>query len=308
MTVSNQGNSVLTDPIVDTTSGRIFLGDGTGYLYAVSLSSPAKTYAARQTIGWAGHGAGTGIVDPPIVVNDPANSAINQVFAFTGCSQVPGVGGAVSQIPANFTNASTYTTVDLGSGSGNGDCTTDNLLSGTFDNQFWINGTTGGHMIACGFVSGTGNKPLIPSNPKMYFFPFSNHLITITGSKSFVIDTTVGDECSPLTEFYNGTTDRLFFGVGGPTPATEGFLQSSTITTTLTTPTCSGTATSSCVKAPSALGGTSGIVIDNQLSNGGTNIYFTTLAPGSVNSQNCHVTGGATTPYCAVKLTQSGLQ
>ena len=29
-----------------------------------------------------------------------------------------------------------------------------------------------------------------------------------------MINTTLGDECSPLTEFYNGTTDRLFFGVG----------------------------------------------------------------------------------------------
>jgi hypothetical protein len=29
----------------------------------------------------------------------------------------------------------------------------------------------------------------------------------------------------------------------------------------------------------------SGIVVDNQLSNGGTNIYFSTLAPGSVNGQ-----------------------
>jgi hypothetical protein len=49
-------------------------------------------------------------------------------------------------------------------------------------------------------------------------------------------------------------------------------------------------------------------VIDNQLSNGGTNIYFSTLAAGSVNSQKCHVAGGAANPYCAVKLTQSGLQ
>jgi hypothetical protein len=45
----------------------------------------------------------------------------------------------------------------------------------------------------------------------------------------------------------------------------------------------------------------------SQLSNGGTNIYITTLAPGSVNSQNCSVPGGTATPYCAVKLTQATL-
>jgi hypothetical protein len=35
-------------------------------------------------------------------------------------------------------------------------------------------------------------------------------------------------ECSPLTEFYNGTTDLMFFGVGG---ATDGYLESSTLKT-----------------------------------------------------------------------------
>jgi hypothetical protein len=307
VTVSTQTNSVLTDPVVDTTSGRIFLGDGEGYLYAVSLTSPGGTYAARQTIGWATHGAGTGVVDPPIVVNDSANPATNQVFAYTGCSSVVGIGGAVTQLPANFATSgaiTTGTTVDMGSASGTGDCTGGNVHSGTFDNAFWLNGTTSGHMIACGFVSGTVPKPLIPSNPKVYFFPFASHVITGAGSSSFVLNNTVGDECSPLTEFYNGTTDRLFFGVG----ATDGFLESSTITGSLTTPSCAGAPTSSCVKAPSALGGTSGIVIDNQLSNGGTNIYFSTLAVGSVNAQKCNVSGGSANPYCAVKLTQSGLQ
>jgi len=306
VTVSTQPNSVLTDPVVDTNSGRLFLGDGEGYLYAVSLNSPGGTYAARQTIGWAGNGPGTGVVDPPIVVNDSANPSIDQVFVVTGCSQVVGIGGAVSQLAANFTSSSGYATVNLGSGHGNGDCTTGNVHSGTFDNAFWLNGSASGHMIACGFVSGTGSAPLIPSNPQMYFFPFdTNHLLTSTGSSTYIVNNTVGDECSPLTEFDDGTTDRMFFGVGG---ASDGFVESSTITGSLSAPACTGTPTSSCVTAPSALGGTSGIVIDNQLSNGGTNIYFSTLAPGSVNAQQCNVTGGAATPYCAVKLTQSGLQ
>jgi hypothetical protein len=307
VTVSTQSTKVLTAPVVDDTSGRIFLGDGYGYLYAVSLTNPGKTYAAQLAVGWVGNGAGTGIVDPPYAVTDPANPTVDQVFAFTGCSEVEGIGGAISQVGANFTSSTALTTsntVDLGSGHGNGDCTGGNVHSGTFDNAFWVNGSTSGHMIACGFVSGTSGAPLIPSNPKMYFFPFASNVITSTGSSTFVVNNTVGDECSPLTEFYNGTTDRMFFGVG----STDGYLESSTITTSLTTPTCTGAPTSSCVTAPSALGGTSGIVIDNELSNGGTNIYFSTMAPGSVNGQKCNVSGGTANPYCAVKLTQSALQ
>jgi hypothetical protein len=307
VTVVTSGSSlVLTDPIVDDRVGRIFMGDANGYLYGISLSAPAKAASARVLIGWVGHGAGTGVVDPPIVVNDSANPATDQVFSFTGCSNVLGIGGAVNQIPSNFTSATTYTAVDLGSATGAGDCTTGNLHSGTFDNQFWINGTTGGHMLACGFVSGTTGNALIPSNPKMYMFPFdTNHLITSTGATSWLVNSTKGDECSPLTEFYNGTTDRMFFGVGG---TTDGFIEGSILTATASTPSCASPPTSTCVVAPHALGGTSGIVVDNQVSDGGTNIYFSTLAPGGVNGQNCHVSGGAATPYCATKLTQSALQ
>jgi hypothetical protein len=312
VTVStNSRNTILTAPVVDNPSGLIFLGDGEGYVYSVKLANPGKTFSAQQTIGWAydgsgdgSGGAGTGIVDPPIAVTDPANPGTDQVFAFTGCSYVLGIGGAVSQLPANFSTGvpTTSNTVDLGSATGAGDCTGNNLHSGTFDNAFWLNGSTSGHMIACGFLNKGGN----PSSPQMYFFPFASNAITSTGSSNFAINSNKGEECSPLTEFYNGTSDMLFFGIGSST--NQAYLESSTITTSLTTPNCTGTPTSTCVTSPNALGGTSGIIIDNQVSNGGTNTYFSTLSAGSVNGQKCNVTGGTANPYCAVKLTQSALK
>jgi len=314
VTVVTSGTSkVLTDAIVDDVANRIFMGDGNGYLYGISLSAPAHAAAARMAVGWIDQGNGTAVVDAPIVVNDSANPSVDQVFAFTGCSNVLGIGGAVSQLPANFasgncstTSSPACTTVDLGSATGAGDCTGRDLHAGTFDNQFWNSGTTSGHLLACGFVSGTAAKPLTPSSPRMYMFPFdTSHLITSTGSTVWAVNNTLGDECSPLTEFFNGTTDRLFFGVGS---TADGFIESSVLTTTASQPSCGASPTSSCVTAPHALGGTSGIVVDNQVTAGGTNIYFSTLVPGGVNGQNCHVTGGAATPYCAVKLTQSGLQ
>jgi hypothetical protein len=312
---------VVTDPIVDDSAGRIFMGDANGYLYAISLTAPAKATAARTSVGWtANNGAGTGVVDPPIVANDSANPMTDQVFAFTGCSNVLGIGGAVSQLPATFATGSCVrpgdpgyvagycTTADMGSASNTsggqpaGDCTTGNVHSGSFDNQFWINGTTGGHMLACGFVQNSGTTWL----SRMYMFPFdSNHLITATGATGWNLNSGRSDECSPLTEFYNGTTDRLFFGVGS---TTDGFIETSTLTSTASTPSCSSPPTSTCVTTPHALGGTSGIVVDNQLSNGGTNIYFSTLAVGGVNGQKCNVSGGTANPFCAVKLTQLALQ
>jgi hypothetical protein len=312
VTVStNATNNVLTAPVVDDQAGLIFIGDGEGYLYSVKIASPGKTIAATQTIGWAYDGttdgsgkAGTGVVDPPIAVSDPANPGTDQIFAFTGCSFVIGIGGAVTQVPANFSTGTptTANTVNLGSATGAGDCTGNNVHSGAFDNAFWLNGSASGHFIGCGFVNSGG----VPADPEMYFFPFASNVITSTGSSSFQINKNTGEECTPLTEFYNGTSDMLFFGVGSATK--QAYLESSTITTSLTTPNCTTTPSSTCVTAPNALGGTSGIIIDNQLSNGGTNIYFSTMALGSVNGQNCKAAGGTANPYCAVKLTQAALQ
>jgi hypothetical protein len=309
VTIVSSGSRVLTAPVVDSNASvnRIFVGDGNGYLYAVNLAGAAHTYAARLTIGWAGHGAGTGLVDAPVVVTDAANPAMDQVFSFTGCSNVNGIGAAINQVPANFTSASTYVAVDMGSSDGVGSCTSGNAHGAAFDDTFWTSGTTSGHIMGCGFVSGTTGTPLVPSNPKMYKFAFdASHNVTATGEQTWVINNTRGDECSPLTEFSDGTNDRVFFGVGG---TTNGFIESSNLTAGFPAPTLcsSGSPNSTCSTAPSGLGGTSGIIIDNTVSNGGVNIYFGTLGRGSVNGQNCHVAGGVATPFCAVKLTQSGL-
>jgi len=309
VTIVTTGSLVLTAPVVDSNANvnRIFVGDGNGYLYAVSLTGAAHTYSARLTIGWATHGAGTAIVDPPVVVIDVANPAMDQVFAFTGCSNVIGIGAAINQVPANFTSASTYVAVDMGSSDGGGNCTTGNAHGAAFDDTFWTSGTTNGHIMGCGFVSGTTAAPLAPSNPQMYKFAFdASHNVTAAGEQTWVINNTKGDECSPLTEFSDGTNDRVFFGVGG---TTDGFIKSSNLTTGFPAATActAGSPTSTCSTAPAGLGGTSGITVDNTVGNGGMNIYFSTVGRGSVNGQNCHVTGGTASPYCAVKLTQSGL-
>ncbi len=307
VTVSTSLIPILSDPVVDTYYGAIFIGDLDGYLYSVDLASPGGTYTAKMDIGVLGY-SGAGLVAPPVVVIDPANPTVHQVFAYTGCSVVSDYGGAITQVPANFTSSTTATTANTVSMStaktGAGTCTGGSVHYGTPDNLFFVDGSTSGHMIACGFVSSGGNA----SRPRMYMFPFTDHVITASIA-NFGPDTTASDECSPLTEFYNGTTDRIFFGVGNSfigdkTP--DGFVESVTLKPkSFTPPTCGSSPTSSCVTAPPAIEGVSGIIIDNEVSDGGSNIYFTTLAPGSVNGGNCSAPGGKANPYCAVQLSQS---
>lgn len=296
---SSASSKALSGPVLDGNVGRIFLGDANGNFYAVDINSPAHTTSATVTIGSPG-AAGAGVVDPPLILSADG-VATDQVFVFTGCTVVVGDGAAVAQLPANFANGAAFWAMNLGGNTGNSLCTGSNGHMGAVDNAFWTGGYATGHLLACGFTSGgtsSGGFPFV------YVFAFDgNDLLTSTtatknwGSK---VDKNKGEECSPLTEFYDGTSDRIFFGTGSTGTPGTGAINSSVITVS---PLAFSTVT-----APSALGGSSGIIIDNQVSNGGTNIYFSTLAHGSVNGQSCAATGGAASPYCAVKLTQAGLQ
>jgi hypothetical protein len=107
--------------------------------------------------------------------------------------------------------------------------------------------------------------------------------------------------CSPITEFFDGTTDRIFVGMGQHNSANGANVVTMwNVTTQLTSAATTPTAT-----AAGYVGGSSGIVIDNNAS--GTpqaeSIYFTTLF---VNATRPGICGAF--QYCAVKLTQSALQ
>ena len=105
--------------------------------------------------------------------------------------------------------------------------------------------------------------------------------------------------CSPITEFYDGTTDRIFVGMGQHLDATgANVVQMWNVTSQLTSAGTPPTASAS-----PYLGGPSGLVIDNNANATpqAESVYFSTLvcaASNACGAGNC----------CAVKLTQSLLQ
>jgi len=118
--------------------------------------------------------------------------------------------------------------------------------------------------------------------------------------------TTAISSCSPITEFNNGSNDRIFLSVtGNPVTAAPinctagtGCIMSFRVDSLLTG--ASGTSAT----APEA-GGTSGIVVDNSSAAGGASqVYFTPLA-----DQPCAGSGGVGTGTggCAIQASQSGL-
>ena len=120
---------------------------------------------------------------------------------------------------------------------------------------------------------------------------------TVTGSTATTVtftasdSTTITSGCGLGSATATGPTDFLFYGTNIP----EAF------TFTLPMPSGNGSASSTATNTTSVTGGTSGMVIDNDSSDGqASSLYFGTLA---TSTSQC----GTTAAYCAVKLTQAGL-
>ncbi|HTC61590.1 MAG TPA: hypothetical protein VK709_02005 [Candidatus Saccharimonadales bacterium] len=166
------------------------------------------------------------------------------------------------------------------------------MFNGAFDEAYYDTGGTG-NLYACG-ISGTSNA--------LWQIPISAGVMgtPVLGPSL----TTVDGTCSPITEFQNGATDRMFLSVTGNAvtgtpincsagsacimsfditdPSTWGLSKVTSATTTVT-------------------GGTSGIIIDNSSSDvGASQVYFTPLA-----DQACTTT--LDTGGCAIQASQEAL-
>jgi hypothetical protein len=157
------------------------------------------------------------------------------------------------------------------------------LFYGAFDNNYFNNGPksaastlyscgtdttrTAQDLFAISFNATTGG---VNPTPAMS----SNRNVNSGGTSSGV--------CSPITEFFDGSTDRIFVGMGMP-GATTG---SNIITMWNVTSQLTSASTMPTASAPNYEGGTSGISADNNAS--GTaqaqSIYFSTEAAGTTST------------------------
>jgi hypothetical protein len=166
------------------------------------------------------------------------------------------------------------------------------FFNGAFDDAYYSSGGTG-NLYACG-TSGAVNA--------LWQIPITGGVM---GTPVLGPELTTADvACSPITEFLNGATDRMFLSVTGSavagTPinclAGSGCVMSFDITNPLTWGISTGPAATTTVT-----GGTSGIIIDNSSSAvGASQVYFTPLS-----DQLCTTSGG--TGGCAIQASQSGL-
>jgi len=300
--ITVNSGTVLTGAVNDANTNNVFVGDSSGVLsYVLDTGSITGTCSSSGSSSPPCLGSPTvTLTTGPIADGPLVDPSAETVFAFSG---------VVSKNPAAYevlqSNESLSTSSSITFSGVTGNTYTSNARIGAFDNSYYTNGPSAGHLYVCA-PNNDGSTHY--NGAALYSIGFTSGVMntSTTGgpldmvSASPASGSTV-DDCSPLTEFYNGTTDYLFVGV-----AENGALAG-----------CTGTTTAGClynfninsfpsgsVTGLAVTGNTSGIVIDNNVTTPvtGSQIYFTNLASQTCNgnTKTGNAAGG-----CATQASQS---
>lgn len=289
----------LTSAVLDNNSGNVLVNiTGTADFTGAKVARIPATGGSANIVVSAqlGDPAGFGFYDGPLV-----DSTAARLYSFLD-ADASADNAAVFQLTTTFASGNAGVEQTLGVGNTSA---TRRAYDGNFDNIYFNSPNSTGSIYAC------GRDGLSNSRPTLYQVPITNNAMgaPVTGP---TLTTAVAD-CSPVSEFFNSPTDRIFLSVtrraltGSPivcpvSSTTVGCIMSFNVTS------ASGFGTG---KSPSAVaaetGGTSGIVVDNNLSSptGTSQVYFSPLA-----NQACAGNGsvGAGTGGCAIQAAQSNLQ
>jgi hypothetical protein len=301
--------SPLAEPVYDSTSGNVFVGDylsnssrsncasattPCGFLYSVNATSAAVVKSARLDFTF-------GINDAPLV-----DSNAQMIYTFVGAdshsSSSTNPCGAphfsscagVFQMPTSFASGGSGTETTVGAGF-------EFLMSGMADNIYFnsANGASPtGHLYVVG-NTGSGNNTL-------YQISINSNVMSATATAGPVLSSNFTNRIFAaglqVTENFTGTNDYIFVSVltyGGPSGCgTASLANGCVMGFDVTSGTISGS--TAVTGATAETGGTSGIVIDNTASSpsGASNIYYTPLA-----NQLCSTS--ATTGGCAIQISQA---
>ena len=267
----------LTAPILDFASGKVFVSDGRS-VFGFTPGATSFTAAGSIQVGFNF----TSISLAPTV-----DSTNGFMYVFSS-RNTANTGAIVSQIPTTLASK-----IDARIGP----ATASVLLDGTFDNAYFMNGPAAGTMYACGTQATSGTRP------SLYAIGFAANgqmNTTLAMSDNRRINAAAGNGpagvCSPITEYFDGTHDRMFVGTGNATGTGGANLVTMWVIDSRLTATSTPTAS-----ATNEIGGVSGISVDNDSTiPQASSIYFGTLFHS--NAAPCG------NNYCAVKLTQGALQ
>jgi hypothetical protein len=295
----NSGHALTAAPYDSVTAGNIFVGDNSGRLsYVREVGSTVGTCAAGSPpcLGSVSQSLTGSLVESPYV--DVTNG---RVYAFDNDTTNH---GSVFQFDEALTSGSKVT-VNVG---GNANQTGAAIYGGAWDDAFFSIGPASGHFYQC------GKDPSFSNRPAVYELTFNSSgvlnttpgtpLVNLANANSIGIGA-----CSPVTEYKNGSTDRIFFSVTGHAnpPSSGGTATGCTanqgcVMSIVLGGTWPPTATTAGIAAS---GGSSGIILDNDGTGAQeSNVYYT-YRSNSTTTVTCNGTSGV---GCAVKASQAALQ
>ena len=281
--------SLLGAAIYDSTTSQVFISDPQ-YLYSYTVGASSFTFPVSYQYGSTD--------STNTVTSGPLLDSFNGfVYMFTGEDAYVTPHASVTQLP---TSMASYKVVPLGPASTSPYPV---LFYGAFDNNYLTNGpaVSGSTLYTC------GTDPTTTTAQALYAVGF--HVNTGIAEFNPVMSANAGVNpgggpgiCSPITEFYDGNRDRIFVGMGD-VGATDG---ANVVTMWDVTTQLTDASTYTAISSNDYFGGTTGFTIDNNASGiaQAESIYFSTLTPDpTTGTVPCFANH-----FCAVKLTQSGLQ
>jgi hypothetical protein len=188
--------SPLASPVFDSGSGKVFVGSGGGFFYAVGGGTPPYSqitsghiYGTSTRLGPAAQT--TEIEDAPIV-----DSNANMAYVFVQRDNATTANNAVFQFPTSFTSGSgTETTIGVFG------ATTEPVLSGALDNIYFNsestceNGCTPtGSLYAAGRTTASAT---------LYQIPITANVMGAANIGPVIGDPSFRGRTSPITEFFN---------------------------------------------------------------------------------------------------------
>jgi hypothetical protein len=269
----------MSGPVYDSLLNQVFITDSEKiYAYNVNASASTASFslAASHTYGnsLSNYNYQTG----PGPLLDAFNGF---VYVFSGYDANSNT--SVTQLPTSLASA---VAVMLGPKSTNPNPI---LFYGAFDNNYFTNGPKSAlsTLYSCGTDSTTTNAQDLFA----ISFNAATGLANTTPAMSSNKNVNPGGNnglCSPITEFYDGTNDRIFVGMGevGASSGANVVTMWNVNTQLTNTSGPGGTMPTYTAEATNYMGGTSGTAADNNAS--GTaqaeNVYFSTEQVGSAST------------------------
>jgi hypothetical protein len=326
---ANTANGALIDaPLIDTSFQTVVMtaGDDSGGNDNLSQFNESLTLLKNFALGNSAFPVANGMYSDEYYNNSVGSGALSGFAYFCGNNNsgqasiftvtMTGSTQAVAASPTGATESGTTVTITTTAAHG---YTAANIgqqvkvagvgvagYNGTFTITAVPSATTLQYTAAASGLAGSGGgtvtKPLSAANPPT-FSATANQAIAGANKST----------CSPFTVFTSGGTERLFFSSPSiPKNSCQGNSQTSTDGCVFSYPITPGTGALGTATQATAHAGSSALIVDNTASSTAqaASIYFANEATAgdTTFASTCRYTSSNTASYCAIKLTQSGLQ